>query len=114
MAEVATKRLNQAAKDLNVGLSTIVDFLAGKGHQIENKPTTKLTAEQVSLLDKAFESSAQDKIEADRLSQAKRQSDLDAAPKPSAPAPRPMQAAPGPAPRRVFDRSPPARAIRPR
>lgn len=101
MAEVATKRLNQAAKDLNVGLSTIVDFLAGKGHQIENKPTTKLTAEQVSLLDKAFESSAQDKIEAAKLSQAKRQSELEASaharPEPVAPKANGAPAAPAPA-----------------
>ncbi|RPD49777.1 translation initiation factor IF-2 [Hymenobacter sediminis] len=109
MAEAATKRLNQAAKDLNVGLSTIVDFLAGKGHNIENKPTTKLTSEQVSLLEKAFASSAQDKMEAAKLSQAKRQSELEAAavqaaqaraaetatPKPAAPAaPAPKPAAP--------------------
>ena len=101
MAEVATKRLNQAAKDLNVGLSTIVDFLAGKGHQIENKPTTKLTAEQVSLLDKAFESSAQDKIEAAKLSQAKRQSEQEAAafarPEPVAPKANGTSAASAPA-----------------
>ncbi|SMB95801.1 bacterial translation initiation factor 2 (bIF-2) [Hymenobacter roseosalivarius DSM 11622] len=101
MAEVATKRLNQAAKDLNVGLSTIVDFLAGKGHQIENKPTTKLTAEQVSLLDKAFESSAQDKIEAAKLSQAKRQSELEASsharPEPVAPKANGISAVPAPA-----------------
>ncbi|WP_188555909.1 translation initiation factor IF-2 [Hymenobacter glacieicola] len=116
MAEAATKRLNQAAKDLNVGLSTIVDFLAGKGHIIENKPTTKLSSEQVSLLEKAFESSAQDKMEAAKLSQAKRQTELDAAaasaaqaraaeaaapkpaPTPAAPAPKPAAPAPQPAP----------------
>ncbi|QJX46271.1 translation initiation factor IF-2 [Hymenobacter taeanensis] len=108
MAEAATKRLNQAAKDLNVGLSTIVDFLAGKGHIIENKPTTKLTGEQVSLLNKAFESSAQDKMEAAKLSQAKRQTEQEvaaqarpaepvAAPK-AAPAPEPAAPAPAPKP----------------
>ncbi|RSK51068.1 translation initiation factor IF-2 [Hymenobacter rigui] len=103
MAEAATKRLNQAAKDLNVGLSTIVDFLAGKGHSIENKPTTKLSSEQVALLEKAFASSAQDKMDAAKVSQAKRQSELEAAatqaaqaraaapaPKPAAPAPQPV------------------------
>ncbi|MFD2786984.1 translation initiation factor IF-2 [Hymenobacter rubripertinctus] len=79
MAEAATKRLNQAAKDLNVGLSTIVDYLTEKGHSIENKPTTKLTAEQVALLSKAFASSAQDKMEADKVSQAKRQGELETA-----------------------------------
>ncbi|WP_460622954.1 translation initiation factor IF-2 [Hymenobacter tenuis] len=105
MAEAATKRLNQAAKDLNVGLSTIVDFLTGKGHVIENKPTTKLTSEQVSLLEKAFASSAQDKMEAAKLSQAKRQSELDAAAAQAAQArsveaaPKPVAAAPAPAPK---------------
>ncbi|RSK46186.1 translation initiation factor IF-2 [Hymenobacter perfusus] len=98
MAEAATKRLNQAAKDLNVGLSTIVDFLAGKGHSIENKPTTKLSSEQVSLLEKAFASSAQDKMEAAKVSQAKRQSELEAAAAQSAQARAAEPAAPKPAP----------------
>ena len=102
MAEASTKRLNQAAKDLNVGTSTIVDYLTDKGHSIENKPTTKLTAEQVTLLDKAFASSVQDKKEAEKVSQAKRQSELEAAAAQSraavesrpAPAPEPAPAAP--------------------
>ena len=78
MAEAATKRLSQAAKDLNVGMNTIVDTLTKKGFPVENKPTTKLTPEQVALLDKEFASSAQDKMEAAKLSQAKRQSELEA------------------------------------
>ncbi|AHJ99317.1 translation initiation factor IF-2 [Hymenobacter swuensis] len=98
MAEAATKRLNQAAKDLNVGLSTIVDFLAGKGHSIENKPTTKLSSEQVSLLEKAFASSAQDKMEAAKVSQAKRQSELEAAASQAAHARAAEPAKPAPAP----------------
>ncbi|WP_426493308.1 translation initiation factor IF-2 [Hymenobacter sp. 102] len=128
MAEAATKRLNQAAKDLNVGLSTIVDFLAGKGHSIENKPTTKLSTEQVALLEKAFASSAQDKMDAAKVSQAKRQSELEAAaaqaaaakaaesakpapaPKPAAPAPQP---APVPAPAPVAEAPKPAPAEEP-
>ncbi|UOR05237.1 translation initiation factor IF-2 [Hymenobacter aerilatus] len=101
MAEAATKRLNQAAKDLNVGISTIVDFLSEKGIDIDNKPTTKLTAEQVNMLNKAFESSVQDKIEAAKLSQAKRQTEMETAqPKPEpAPAPKATEqpAAPKPA-----------------
>ncbi|MBW3127359.1 translation initiation factor IF-2 [Hymenobacter profundi] len=101
MAEAATKRLNQAAKDLNVGISTIVDFLSEKGIDIDNKPTTKLTAEQVRMLNKAFESSVQDKIEAAKLSQAKRQTEQETVqPKPEpAPAPKASEqpAAPKPA-----------------
>ncbi|UOQ51036.1 DUF2971 domain-containing protein [Hymenobacter cellulosivorans] len=45
------KRLQQAAKDLNASMLVLVNFLASKGHIVESKPTTKLTAHQVSLLD---------------------------------------------------------------
>ncbi|TGE12255.1 translation initiation factor IF-2 [Hymenobacter elongatus] len=89
MAEAAPKRLQQAAKDLNIGMATVVETLAKKGYQVENKPTTKLTAEQVGLLEKEFASSAQDKMEATKLSQAKRQTEQEAAP-----APRPEPVAP--------------------
>jgi len=111
MAEVATKRLNQAAKDLNVGTSTIVDFLAEKGIDIDNKPTTKLTAEQVRMLNKAFESSVQDKIEAAKLSQAKRQTELEATPPKPEPAPAPTpKAAEQPAPAKPAEAPAPAAA----
>ena len=99
MAEATPKRLQQAAKDLNIGMDRVVEALAKKGIQVENKPTTKLTGEQVASLEKEFAASAHDRQEAQKVIQAKRQSDLDAAPKPAAPAPRPAPAAtPAPAP----------------
>ena len=122
MAEAATKRLSQAAKDLNVGMSTIVETLTKKGFPVENKPTTKLTSEQVALLDKEFASSAQDKLEAAKLSQAKRQSELEAASHarpaepvaPKGPAPKPAEApAPTPAPVAQAAPTPPAPAPTP-
>jgi len=85
MAEATPKRLQQAAKDLNVGMDRVVEALAKKGIQVENKPTTKLTGEQVASLEKEFAASAHDRQEAQKVIQAKRQSDLDAAPKPAAP-----------------------------
>jgi translation initiation factor IF-2 len=93
MAEATPKRLQQAAKDLNIGMDRVVEALAKKGIQVENKPTTKLTGEQVASLEKEFASSAHDRQEAQKVIQAKRQSDLDAAPKPAAPAHRPAPAA---------------------
>ena len=36
-------RLFKIAKELNVGVATIVDFLATKGHIIENKPTSMIS-----------------------------------------------------------------------
>ncbi|GAB3588462.1 translation initiation factor IF-2 [Hymenobacter daeguensis] len=80
-------------------MDRVVEALAKKGIQVENKPTTKLTGEQVASLEKEFAASAHDRQEAQKVIQAKRQSDLDAAPKPVAPAPRPVQAVPTPAPK---------------
>src|SRR5690242_13990338 len=103
MAEAAPKRLQQAAKDLNIGMATVVETLAKKGHQVENKPTTKLTAEQVGMLEKEFASSAQDKMEATKLTQAKRLTEQEAAPAPRVEpvAPKPAAVAPAPAPKPV-------------
>ncbi len=98
MAEATPKRLQQAAKDLNIGMDRVVEALAKKGIQVENKPTTKLTGEQVASLEKEFAASAHDRQEAQKVIQAKRQSDLDAAPKPAAPAPRHAHAPAAPAP----------------
>lgn len=67
MAEEKTMRLKQVATTLNIGTATIVDFLARKGFDIENKPTSKITSEQFNVLMKAFESSVQAKIEAAEL-----------------------------------------------
>ena len=39
------ERLVKIAKELNVGLATIVEFLASKGHVIENKPTSMVSDE---------------------------------------------------------------------
>ena len=100
MAEATPKRLQQAAKDLNIGMDRVVEALAKKGIQVENKPTTKLTGEQVASLEKEFAASAHDRQEAQKVIQAKRQSDLDAAPKPAAPATRHAPVAtPAPAPK---------------
>jgi len=68
MAEEKLIRLSQAARKLNVGHGTILDFLAKKGFEVENNPNAKLTPEQVTLLSKEFASSATEKLEASGLS----------------------------------------------
>ncbi|MFD2248470.1 translation initiation factor IF-2 [Pontibacter ruber] len=67
MAEEQIRRLKQVATTLNIGTSTIVDYLSAKGFDVENKPTTKITAEQFSMLAKEFASSMQDKAVAEEL-----------------------------------------------
>jgi len=92
MAEATPKRLLQAAKDLNIGIDRAVEALSRRGIAIENKPTTKLTGEQVSLLEKEFAASAQDKQEAERHTQARRQSELNAQAQAAAAKPAPVAA----------------------
>jgi translation initiation factor IF-2 len=43
-------RLSKAAREFNVGLSTIVDFLSKKGFDVDPKPNTKLSPEMTELL----------------------------------------------------------------
>ena len=60
-------RLSKVAKEFNIGLQTIVDFLSRKGHQIESNPNTKLTSEMYDLLVKEFQSEKSVKEESRRI-----------------------------------------------
>ena len=67
MAEEKSIRASQAARKLNVGLHTVFEFLAKKGHEVENNPNAKLTPEQFAILSKEYASSATEKLEAHGL-----------------------------------------------
>ena len=62
-----SKRLVKIAKELNVGTSTIVDFLNEKGYDIDNKPTSKVTDEMYNELLNEFSNSMDIKEKADQL-----------------------------------------------
>ncbi|MDR2389420.1 MAG: translation initiation factor IF-2 [Tannerellaceae bacterium] len=47
-------KLIQATRDLNVGLTTAVDFLQKNGHTIDTNPNTRINDEQHALLVKEF------------------------------------------------------------
>ncbi len=51
-----TVRLSKVAKEFNVGISTIVDFLNKKGHKIESNPNTKITSELYEMVVKEYQS----------------------------------------------------------
>ncbi|WP_026897270.1 translation initiation factor IF-2 [Daejeonella oryzae] len=55
MSEGKSTNLLKAAKELNIGLSTAVEFLGKKGHQVEARPNTKLTDEMYDVLLKEFQ-----------------------------------------------------------
>jgi translation initiation factor IF-2 len=60
-------RLNKVTRDLNVGMSTLVDFLQKKGHVVENNPNTKITEDEYELLVKEFSQDMSLKQEAERM-----------------------------------------------
>ena len=62
-----TIRLSKAAKEFNVGMGTILDFLAKKGFQVDSSPNTKLTAEMYALLVKEYQGEREVKNEAKKL-----------------------------------------------
>ncbi|MEQ8472916.1 MAG: translation initiation factor IF-2 [Marinoscillum sp.] len=75
MAEERTYRLSQVARKLNVGRGTILDFLSGKGFEVDSSPNSKITQEQFSLLSREFASSAMEKEEASGLTIGNKHSD---------------------------------------
>ena len=64
-----TIRLNKVTRDLNVGLSTVVEFLQKKGYDIESNPNTKITEEEYGLLVKEFSTDKSLRMESDRFTQ---------------------------------------------
>lgn len=53
MAE-KTIRLNKVAREFNVGVSTLVEYLNNKGHEVDSNPNTKISEEQYKVLSKEF------------------------------------------------------------
>lgn len=60
-------RLKKAATELNVGISTLVEFLSKKGHQVELNPNARLTAEQYDIVAMAFQAERAVKEQADKI-----------------------------------------------
>jgi len=59
--------LFKAAKELNIGIATAVDFLGKKGFAVENKPTTKLTKDMYDTLLREFQGDKIVKEEANQI-----------------------------------------------
>ncbi len=60
-------RLSKIAREFNVGISTIVDFLHGKGITIDTNPNTKVTPEQYAMLLEEFSSDLSIKKESEKV-----------------------------------------------
>ena len=60
-------RLSKAAKEYNVGVNTIIEFLGKKGFHEDFTPNSKLTKEMYDLIDKAYRGEKEVRQEADKL-----------------------------------------------
>ncbi|WP_159946421.1 translation initiation factor IF-2 [Polaribacter septentrionalilitoris] len=67
-----TMRLNKVLRELNISLDRAVEYLAGKGHEIEARPTTKITGEVYQVLLDGFETDANKKAASKEVGEEKR------------------------------------------
>ncbi|RKR85678.1 translation initiation factor IF-2 [Mucilaginibacter gracilis] len=68
MSDDKSIKLFKAAKELNIGTGTIVDFLASKGYKIEKQPNAKIEGDMYDALLKEFQFDKNIKEEAKQIS----------------------------------------------
>jgi translation initiation factor IF-2 len=73
MSETKSIRLNKVARELNVGLSTIVEFLHKKGHKVENNPNAKIDDEIYGLLLSEFQTEKSEKEKSRKVTNTSRE-----------------------------------------
>jgi len=67
MVERKATRLSKAAREFNVGISTIVEFLGKKGHKIDSNPNSKLDPDLYDLLLEEYSTDQNVKKESEKL-----------------------------------------------
>ena len=72
MSESRTVRLNKVLRELNISLDRAVEYLANNGHQIEARPTTKISSEIYQVLQDGFETDANKKAASKEVGEEKR------------------------------------------
>ncbi|MCJ7465965.1 MAG: translation initiation factor IF-2 [Maribacter sp.] len=72
MADNATIRLNKVLRELNISLDRAVDFLNAKGHEVEARPTTKISNEVYQVLLDEFQTDMSKKVASQEVGEEKR------------------------------------------
>jgi len=72
MAGTAKIRLNKVLKEFNISLDRAVEFLASKGHEIEARPTTKISDEVYEVLQEEFQTDKTKKVASKEVGEEKR------------------------------------------
>src|SRR5690606_39949623 len=108
MSETAGKtvRLSKVSRDFNLGVHTVVEFLAEKGHAVEASPNTKIPGELYSLLEREFGQDKAEKAASKQVIQERQEREVVAL----ASAPAAAEAPAAPAPRAEEPPAPPAAA----
>ena len=71
MSELNKIRLNKVIREFNISLERVVEFLSSKGHEIEARPTTKISQSQYDLLLAEFKSDRSSRVESHDLIEEK-------------------------------------------
>ena len=64
-------RLSKIAREFNVGISTLVDFLHNNGYDVDSNPNSKISSEIYEILVDAFRSKINTRDESQKMSQGK-------------------------------------------
>jgi len=72
MADNATIRLNKVLRELNISLDRAVDFLSSKGHDVDARPTTKISNEVYQVLVDGFQTDMSKKVASKEVGEEKR------------------------------------------
>ena len=72
MAEGKTMRLNKVLRELNISLDRAVEYLAKNGHEIDSRPTTKISSDIYQVLQDGFEKDANKKAASKEVGEEKR------------------------------------------
>lgn len=72
MAENPTIRLNKVLRELNISLDRAVDYLNSKGHEVEARPTTKISNEVYQVLLDEFQTDKSKKVASKEVGEEKR------------------------------------------
>jgi len=72
MADSAKIRLNKVLRELNISLDRAVDFLNSKGHDVDARPTTKISSEVYQVLLDEFQTDMSKKVASKEVGEEKR------------------------------------------
>merc|ERR1712166_1696422 len=72
MSEGKTMRLNKVLRELNISLDRAVEVLAKNGHDVEARPTTKISGDVYQVLLDGFQTDASKKAASKEVGEEKR------------------------------------------